>query len=339
MPYDTFRRRLALIAGALLLASFLLALPEFAAAQNASQKWNDAVNTLVEKIAGMMDTSQPASVEVNNISSLQAVDVSAVEGELQTELAKHVHLAPQAQAKTRIVVTLSEGTSGYVWVAQVQSGSSQQTAMASIPKEATVARREQPAMTLQRKIMWSQAQPFLDFALVDSGSTNKPPEPQQQMIVLEPTRIVFHSSQNGKWVAGKSIPLNPAATLPRDVRGMIWQAAGEIEMLIPGESCSGEIASLPELSCASYPSTNPEMNWPLVTGSAQREDGEFQSNRNFFGGVASLAGGNQSNLPPFYSAAAKPTKGGLDWLMTGRDGKARLYDSSETLVAIFFFFV
>jgi hypothetical protein len=285
---------------------------------------------LVGKITGIADASQPASLQVDNISSLGALDVSAIESAFQAQLGQRLHLVPGPAAKTQITVTLSEGVGGYVWVAQVRSGASEQVAMISIPKEAaSAAQRERPALSLQRKLIWSQSQPFLDFALPDGAPANSP-----GLVVLEPSRVAFYSSVDGHWVAGKSVALNPAA-LPRDTRGMIWQSGDEIDAFIPGESCSGTVTTLPDLLCVPYASTNTTMTWPLATDGTQPEDAHFEANRNVFDGAVSIDGTSQSTLAPFYTAAIRDTGAGADWLLAGLDGKADLYDGSQKLVASF----
>jgi hypothetical protein len=289
------------------------------------------VSSLVGKIVGIADASQPASLQVNNISSLGPLDVSAIESAFQTQLGQHIHLVTAAEAKTQIVVTLSESAAGYVWVAQVRSGSSEQVAMIAIPKEAPgAAQRERPAMSLQRKLIWSQSEPFLDFALPDGAPANGP-----GLVVLEPLRVAFYSSVDGHWVAGKSVALNPTGPLPRDPRGMIWQSGDEIDAFIPGESCSGTVTTLPDFLCVPYASTNTTMTWPLVTGGTQREDAHFDSNRNFFDGTLSIDGTSQSTFAPFYTAATRNPGTDSDWLLAGLDGKADLYDDSQKLVASF----
>lgn len=336
MPYHSSRCRVCLLAVSLFLVLFLPG-TGFAQSQSTAQvapssKWNDAVATLAGKIAGISDASQPASLNVNNISSLDSLAVSAIESTLQTELSQHLRLAPAAEAKTQIIVTLSEGATGYVWVAQVRSGNSEQTAMVSIPKEApAAASRERAAISLQRKLIWSQPEPFLDFALPDGVPANGP-----GMVVLEPSSVVFYSSVEGHWVAGKSVALNANGTRTRDPRGMIWQTGDEIDLFVPGESCSGMVSALPNLLCVPYASTNSTMTWPLATGEAQGEYAQFESNRNFFDGTVSVdaMGTSQTSLPPFYAAAAKSTSAGLDWVIAGLDGKARLYDAGK-LIATF----
>lgn len=334
MVCDFMRRRRGTVARAILLTCFLLSpamLPHVASAQTvassgAPSKWDSAVAELAEKIVAVADATQPATLEVKNISTLNAADVSAIGQELQAELGKHVRLVSGSEAKAQIVVTLSEGASGYVWVAQVRGGSGEHVAMVSIPKEAGggAARRGQAAMTLQRKLVWSQPQQFLDFTLTGATAPGTP-----GMIVLEPSRIVFYNGQNGQWVAGKAISLHAAAPLPRDARGMIWETANEIDMLIPGESCSGTMANLPDLACAAFPSTNPGMNWPLVTGGAIRQDAQFESDRDFFHGFGAANETDGSKRERFYTAAAKDRGAGLDWVLAEMDGKARLYEGSS----------
>ncbi|MGH9733642.1 MAG: hypothetical protein ACRD8A_03495 [Candidatus Acidiferrales bacterium] len=286
--------------------------------------------TLVEKIAGIVNASEPATLKINNVSLLNEMDASTIEQALESQMSKRLRLAPPGTAATQITITLSEGAVAYIWVAQVASKISGQTVMVSIAKQASnAARAERPAMNLQRKLIWSQPQPFLDFDLPDGVAANGP-----GMIVLESASVNFYSSVNGQWASAKSIPLKPALIPPRGARGMIWQSGEEIDMFVPGESCSGVVATLPELVCAPHPSTNPAVNWPLVTAS-QRQDAQFESNRNFFAGMVSVSGAMQSAIPPFYTAAARSTADGTNWLVAGVDGKAKLFDAANKLIATF----
>ncbi len=334
MPYHSVRSRISLLTGVLSLIWLLLPVTASAqspvAAQNTLQpKWNDAVANLVAKIAGLANPSQPATLTFANISSLDALDVSAIEQAFESDLSKHLRLVPRGVAPTQITITFSEGAASYVWVAQVSTSASQQIAMVATPKaRAAAVRGERPAISLQRKLIWSQPKPFLDFSLPDGVPANGP-----SLIVLEPSSVDFYKSINGQWAAGKSVGLN-VAIAPRSARGEIWQSGEEIDMFVPGASCSGVVGTLPELVCAGHPSTNPAVNWPLVTGETQRQDAQFESNRNFFAGLVSVNGVDAS-IPPFYTAAPKATADGLDWLIASVDGKAQIYDGSKKLIATF----
>lgn len=293
--------------------------------------WTDAVQTLASRIVALTDESKPASLEATNISSLNATEVTEISAALQAELSQRLHLVPASDAQARIVVTLSQGEPGYVWVAQVDGTGSQKIAMISIPSEGNPpVRGEQAVMSLQRKIVWSQREPFLDFAAPDAPASGVP-----QAIVLETARIVSYESRGGQWTPSATIALHPAAILPRDARGMIRQSAGELEALLPGEACSGTSASVLSLSCTPYPSTNPEMNWPLAAAGAGRANATFRANRNFFDGLNPAGGQAGEKWPAFYTAADIGGQGEPRWVLAELDGKSRLYGGSTKAAAVF----
>src|SRR5579864_3869429 len=103
-----------------------------AAASALPANWADAVQTLASRIVALTDQSKPASLEVTNVSSLNATEVAEITAALQAQLSQRLHLAPASEAQTRIVVTLSQGEPGYVWVAEVDATGSQKIAMISI---------------------------------------------------------------------------------------------------------------------------------------------------------------------------------------------------------------
>ena len=291
--------------------------------------WQDAVKLLTDKIAAVADQSKRASLEVTNISSLSAAGAAEIGAALQAGLSARLHLVSATEAETRIIVTLSEGEAGYIWVAQVSNGGGQSVEMVAFPSEGNPAvRAVRPGLSLERKIVWSQHEPFLDFAIPEAPANNA-----QQIIVLETRRIISYEQRESKWIPGATITLNPATALPRDVRGTIWQGSQEFEALLPGEACSGTPGNLLSLSCAPNASTNPEMSWPLAS-TAGRANAMFRANRNFFDGLSG-AGQGEAKLPAFYSAAGMSENDGMSWMFAGTDGKARLYEGTGTASATF----
>jgi hypothetical protein len=294
-------------------------------------KWSNAVQTLTGRIVELAGASKSAFLNVTNLSSLNAAEVSGVARALETELGQRLQLVTGPTAETEVTVTLSEDIAEYVWVAQVRNGTSEQTAIVAIPREAkTEFRGEQPAVSLEQKPVWAQQAAFLDFAL-----PNTPPGGVPQMIVLETNRIVSYESRAGQWMPAASIVLHPAATPPRDVRGMIWQSAGNLEVFLPGESCSGTPDSILSLSCAPFPSTNPEMNWPVVAPGSQRANATFRADRNFFDALGASGETSDGRRPAFYTAAAIGTPDHTSWVLAQLDGKAHLYAGPANASATF----
>jgi hypothetical protein len=293
--------------------------------------WNDAVELLADKIVAVSDKSKPATLEVNNISSLTAAEAAEVDAALGADLSQRLHIGSEPGSQTPIVVTLSESEAAYVWVAQVSNAGAQKVAMVSIPREGhSAVRGERPAMSLQRKIVWSQREPFLDFAVSQGGADGVP-----QVVILETGQIASYEERNGTWTASATIALHPTASLPRDARGMIWQGPGELEVLLPGEACSGPAGNVLSLSCAPYPSTNPEMRWPMVTAGPGRVNATFQANRNFFIGTGMAGQQTGADPPTFYTAADIGGQEVPAWLLAGLDGKTRLLEGDAKAQVVF----
>jgi hypothetical protein len=309
--------------------------PGPARAQAAAQPvagWNNAVRSLAEKIVKLLGRPKTISLEVRNISSLSAPDARAIRESLEAELAeRRVGLAAESSAETHVLVTLSEKIDSYVWVAQVRGGSTEQTAIVSAPNNATVGTpAAKPTMSLARKLIWMQREPLLDFSVPDIPSNGVP-----HMIVLEAERLGFYDLKEGQWVPATSIPLHPNLCLPRDTRGMIFEGRGELEAFLPGESCSGVLASPGDLKCASDVPATLEAEWPLVAGGEERGEARFQAKRNYFDGLTARYGEAEAKLPEFFSGAVRNTPDGFHWLLAEWDGNARLYDSAAKASATF----
>jgi hypothetical protein len=295
-------------------------------------QWNEAVQALAGKIVDRAGRTKTISLEVKNLSPLSATDVSSIRQSLEAELARRAfHLAPESSAETHVTVTLSEGVDGYIWVAQVRSGDENQKAFVSFSKDANAEiHQTKPAMSLERKLVWTQREQILDFAIPEITSNGIP-----HMIVLEPRHIVSYDFKEGQWTRLLEIPLHSKVWLPRDTRGIVAQWRGDIEALLPGESCSGMNISVLELKCASELSGGSDDQWPLMTGGTERGEATFQTSRNYFEGSSAVYGVAEAELPDFYNAAVLNSQNGFHWLITDLRGKARLYDSSPRLTATF----
>jgi hypothetical protein len=228
------------------LVSFLVAAIDAAPAQSTAQlppKWNDAVHTLADKIAASVAPGG-ITIEVKNISSLNAGDASAICTALKGELARrHFHFAPDALGETHVEITLSEGADGLVWVAEVHQGDTLQVAIVGVPKsDDGPGDKPRVSISLDHRLIWTQQEKFLDFVVVTSQAG-----PDSELVVLEPDRIAFYRSRDSEWQPWRSIPIPHSKPWPRDLRGSLDTLANKAEL--PGVQCSGDFGSPDEVVC------------------------------------------------------------------------------------------
>lgn len=327
---------------ALLFALFLVVFPiaQTAWAQSSAPSaaqfppaWNDAVARLASKIAGLAGSRRTISISVKNISLLTDADVTGISQALKAELARLGFYPRDASSSdAQVVVTLSEGEEGYVWVVQVKREAAEETTMVSVRGPALGdAQTRKPAVSLQRRIIYTQPERFADFSVADIAADNI-----VRMSVLEPTRLASYHLVSGQWRIALAKQLHPAAFPPRDPRGMIWQRSSELDAYLPGEFCTSSAWSEEgDLPCFSGRSPSADLNWPLDAEGTQRGDADFQRNRNYFDGLATFYGQLQATLPAFFTAAVLSTQDDERWILTELDGNARLYDTSAKPSATF----
>jgi hypothetical protein len=287
----------------------------------------------VSKIAGSAGSQRTISISVKNISLLTDADAAGISRALKAELARLGFYPRDASSSdAQVVVTLSEGEEGHVWVAQVKREAAEETTMVSVREPAPWdAQTRKPAVSLQRRIIYTQPERLADFSVADIAADNI-----IRMIVLEPTRLASYHFMSGQWRIALAKQLHPAAFPPRDPRGMIWQRSSELNAYLPGEYCTSSAWSEEgDLPCFSGHSPSPDLNWPLDAQGTQRGDADFQRNRNYFDGLATFYGQLPVTLPAFFTAAVLSTQDDDRWILTELDGKARLYDTSAKPSATF----
>jgi hypothetical protein len=218
--------------------------------------WDTAVRELADRVAAISAPPARIDMAVNNVSSLSPDEVAAIGEQLRAELTKrHFRLAGTQPADANLIVTLSEGAEGYLIVAQVRRGTSEQqgqpgeqaeqVAMVSVSKAAKNSERA-GGVSLEPMRVWDQPGVILDFALpaVAAGEAAK-------MIVLEPGRLVFYSHPQEQWQIDQAVIIRPARPWLRAARGHIdisqglaMGAAG-----IPGIECKGDFADPQTIHC------------------------------------------------------------------------------------------
>lgn len=204
------------------------------------------VRELTDKVAAIAPPPARIVLAVSNRSSLNADQVAAIDGRLRSELAKRgFRLVEAPPVDAYLNVTISEGTEGYLIVAQVRQGAGEQVAMVPVSRAAQ-KEKGTGGVTLERQLAWEQVGVILDFALPTPAAGGTP-----TMIVLEPGRLVFYARKQTEWQIDQAIIIPPARPWLRAARGHIdisrGLAAGSAGL--PGIECKGDFRQPQAIQC------------------------------------------------------------------------------------------
>jgi hypothetical protein len=209
------------------------------------------------------------------------------------------------QAVAEVHITFSEDWQGYLLIAGIQQGSSNQTVIKKLPRPQQMQAAHGTTLTLRKISVWQQETPILDFY-----------QDNQNLLVLEPSQVALYSMDSGQWRQRQTLGIPHQNPWPRDLRGRLEVRSGEINVFLPGARCSGKL-SPPSLDCRA--SDDP---WPIGEGLVAF----FSPRRNFFNGL--LAGSNAgASVAAFFSGATWQSGDRHVWLFTGTDGHARLFQN------------
>jgi hypothetical protein len=326
-------------------AAIIFAVLFFAApAQSQDQipaPWNDALSSLADKIVADLKPAKSISLTAQNMSSLDSptanrivaafVAALSLRGGWQSQRAT-TSTGPsyllsedrpaQLPADAQVQVTLSEGSDGYVWVAQTIRGDAQQVEIVSVPKQnSTTIGAKKPQLALRRNMLWSQSNPFLDFA--DQKSSDGTPD---TIFVLEPDGVALGSLGGETLSVSRSLPLTniPAS---RDLRGRLRVTEnGQLTAFVAGTVCTAESASA-TFRC----DRGQGAYWPIGNGL----DAAYVTNRNYFAGFSTAPTERGAASRPFYSAAVLTVGDGTGVILAELDGNSRLYDPAAEPAATF----
>jgi hypothetical protein len=278
--------------------------------------WTTPVAALAQRIVSKAGPGTAVTLTIKNLSALSAADVNAVRTQIESELrSRGLRVVDAEQSVADLRITLSENTEGYLWVAEIRQGNSVDTVFTTVARSDSVAARPAGAMTLQRRLLWTQDEPMLDVALV--GTQMLP-----GAIILTPRKVAYYRIQNGTWQEADAAEITHTRPLPRDVRGMIVGAGNSpFEVVLPGVRCTISGSNPYRATCA-----DTDDPWPMYEGQP-RLDAFFSPTRNFFTGAISRSG-DSVTVPAFYSAAMF---GNSEWLFTGTDGRVQYSSFVNTL--------
>ena len=249
----------------------------------AAQTPADAARDLARRIAGVVP-KETVSLAVRNLSSLAPAQVEEARRGVEAELrAQGVRVVESGGVAVRI--TASDSMRERLLVAEVPRGEERQVVMSAWPREAEGARGS--PVRLEKKLVWEQAAPILDFAVLEGA-----------LLVLEPARVAVYARRNGGWEPLHSLAVAAPGPWPRDLRGRLVAQPGTFQAYLPGVTCRGVLEPAPSIAC-----TPGETLWPLYSGGTLTARAAFRPGRNFFEGPVTPVSGGRVSLPPFYSAA------------------------------------
>jgi hypothetical protein len=281
--------------------------------------WRAPEAQIAEKI-GAITGPGVIALEVINRSSINSAEAEQIRRELTSLLAASgIRVWQPDQAAATVKLTLSENLQEYVWVAQVQQATNENTvAIVSMSRPASAgAAPNAPPLTLHITPLVSQSEPILDVAMVEGSP--------RRMLVLSKAGVIIHEFRDGRWIPGQSLAIKAPVPLPRDLRGRILLRKDHLfDVYLPGLICR---SSGLNMNCQR--SDDP---CPLETEEL-RVSGFFSPTRNFFTGALAPGIGKQKSAPAFYSAAALPRQNYTLWVFTGLDGQLHLLDGINDQVA------
>jgi hypothetical protein len=275
-------------------------------------KWNAPVRMLADKIVDLASTAKTVSLSVENVSSLHLTEVATIRQLLETELGRrHFRLVQEANPEAQVVVTLSEDVDSYIWAAQFRAGSTEQTAIMSVPRGTTLTQREmETTMTLRRTVVWEGPEPILDFDKVSADATHS------TLFVLGINCLLAYRFEQNAQPSKEEAPVPVSLPVPRDPRGRIVSAEStHVTAWLELAGCAGFWYPTFQVSCG--PNMGNIPSTAMHTGEISPEPG-----RNYF-----------DPFSPYYSEASppdtKPQQSPASSLRADVDGKTRLYEKSS----------
>jgi hypothetical protein len=221
-------------------------------------EWNASLGSLADKIAAAAKPARTFSLDVQNISTLNAGDVSSLRQTLVADLSKlGLSIKEKAPADAQLQLTLSESAEGYVWVVEIRRGDTHDVAIVAATRGSIrKASAEEPSITLRRKLIWNEDARILDFGLVPSAVMDG----ASILVILEPDKISFYDYRAAGFQLNRAVAISRARPVQRDVSGRIDLPAGKAEL--PDAKCSGNFQHPDSVTCTSAPT--PQRDAPLT---------------------------------------------------------------------------
>jgi hypothetical protein len=187
-----------------------------------------------------------------------------------------------------------------------------------------------PRLFLQPQLIWSQAKPFLDFALLERAADGS-----NYLLVLEIDRLALFQKNGTSWQILDARPLGPPRPWPRDPRGRIILSGELFSLYLPGLECSGAVRAGEMNRGIDLVCEKSEGWWEWSAPDGSRTSGILAAGRNYFRSLSWFQLHAETKVPPFYSVTALLQDSHTAWIYAGTDGVARLYSPEHRLLGTF----
>jgi hypothetical protein len=187
--------------------------------------------------------------------------------------------------------------------------------MVNVANAAPATTQQGSPVVLRKTLLYSQADPILDVALVPLQG-DAPASPH--LVVLSPEQIaIYRRDEKSAWVKDQSFEIAHNTAYPRDVRGRLqMDMAGVFKAYLPGVVCTASQKAPAGIAVSCVDSDDP---WPIGARKAF-----YNSSRNYFTGVTIPSQGGET--APFYSAAELADKRGATTVYSEVSGQFRVSD-------------
>src|SRR5262245_34811514 len=154
-----------------------------------------AAREAARKTAGIGGRGETVSVTWRNLSSLPSSEITQASAAFESALRDLGMKIPESGGAIEARVTLSENQSQYLLVAEGSRGEERQTFIAAWKRIANGAGRPPDgAVTLERKLLWEQAEPILDVAVTATD-----------MLVLSGAKLTLYSRKDAGFEERQSV--------------------------------------------------------------------------------------------------------------------------------------
>lgn len=315
-----------ILGGILTLALFFCAV-DSASAQTPNSlphAWNEAVYALAEKTATALGPVRAFSVDVKDVSATAPVELADIQRAFEADMLVRGMRPVEAPGDAQVHISISQSLAGFTLVAEIRRADAQQVAIVPVASEEALPRQPSAEPELQRKVVWRQAEPLLDFDELAADAN------RVFWYFLEPDHLVVYEFQGGEQVLRDAQPI-PRRYAVRDLRGRIQAAdSTHLSAFVGGARCDASWSPSLALDCRE----NTGQQWPMGPVSWT-----FTPGRNYFSGTITLSSSLQAKFPPFYSSASPlpgtSGRGPSRRVVAGLNGQAQLFEGTADPVSSF----